>query len=339
MKFNFSEIWTDIEQDAIRNPGPHYPVRRIIPESSLDAFIGVDVPDNRRIFALEVNLDALSSVTDLPAFKVIEITKRDSVTSQSDKAALLITLKVPRFSDVFSVLIEDIATELSTKTDESEALSIAVSRLIEWQQLIESGGHDGLSNEAARGLYGELYLLQTHLIVNFGSKAIFGWKGYSASQQDYYYSGDAVEVKTTKAKQHQKLTVASERQLDESTLGRLFVYHLSVDEHPGNDNTLPSIIEKLRKEIATDGEAKAYFEDALLQLGYLDAQVKLYDQTSYEIREENLFAVTGEFPRIVEKDLRQGVGDVSYSVNVAECKHFSVDFSELNSLRLESSHE
>lgn len=335
MKNSFADTWANIEQEATKSPKPHFLVRRVVPESNLDAFIGVEFPEGRRVFALEVSLEALNTLNDLPVFKGLDVSKRDSVSGHKDKAALLIALKAGRFTDVFSVLVEDVATELQTISDEKEALAIVISRLIEWQQLIESGSQEGLSEEAARGLYGELYFLVTHLLPAMNRHAVLGWKGFGSSQQDYYFGSDAIEVKTTKAKQHQKLTIASERQLDESTLGRLFLYHLSVAELPDNQNTLPEIVGRIRKAIHEDGAALAYFDDALFQVGYLDAHHKLYDMVGYEIREENLFAVTDRFPRILEKDLRPGVGDVTYSINVAECKHNAVELSILATLNQE----
>lgn len=53
-----------------------------------------------------------------------------------------------------------------------------------------------------------------------------------------------------------------------------------------------------------------------------------YVNTGYVIRETNFFNVVKGFPRIVEDDLRKGVGDVSYSISVAECQHFAVSAAE-----------
>jgi hypothetical protein len=332
MKSDLSDTWAELEREAATNRKPHALIRRIIPKSSLDAFIGIEFPDERKLFALEVNLNILESIDSFPAFKGLEVEKRDSVVNQENKAALLIVLKAARFSDVFCALIGDIASELQTAKDEESALAIIVSRLIEWQQLTESGNQERLSAEAVRGLYGELYFLSTHLIHEMGASAVFGWKGFNASHQDYYFGNRAIEVKTTKAKQHQKLNIASERQLDESPFDKLFVYHLSVNELPGNNNTLPSIVNRIRKSIASDRTTLEYFEEALFQVGYFDDQRKVYEKVGFELREENLFSVEGDFPRIVEGDLRSGVGDVTYSINVAECKHFSVELSAIKVL-------
>ena len=67
----------------------------------------------------------------------------------------------------------------------------------------------------------------------------------------------------------------------------------------------------------------------LVQAGYLEQQRELYEDVGYTARESNLFQVRNGFPRIVERDLVPGVGDVHYSVSVAECKHFVVEKSNL----------
>jgi Putative PD-(D/E)XK family member, (DUF4420) len=50
------------------------------------------------------------------------------------------------------------------------------------------------------------------------------------------------------------------------------------------------------------------------------------------IREHNYFKVGAEFPRIIESDLRNGIGDVRYTISVAECKRFSIAESEVIAL-------
>src|SRR5437868_6255270 len=79
MKNSFADIWADIGQEAAKSPKPHFLVRRVIPESSLNAFIGIEFPEDRRVFALEAALPAFDKLGDLPAFKGLGVSKRDSV--------------------------------------------------------------------------------------------------------------------------------------------------------------------------------------------------------------------------------------------------------------------
>lgn len=327
MKTKYSELWEQLEREVSQKHTSQTLVRRIIPESNLDVYIGIVQPDNKRAFALEVNSTLMDDLEELPVFKGLDIVKRDAISDKPDRASLFVILKGSRFADLFSILIEDIATELLAIRDEQQALSLTVTRLVEWQQFAQQGDKDGLSEEAQRGLYGELYLLLHHLLPNMGPRGVMSWKGFSANQQDFYIGKTALEVKTAIAKQHQKLSISSERQLDGAFFDKLYLYHLSMDEVQQSSHTLPAIVQDIQHLLKSDPQASQYFDDGLYEAGYLDEHAKMYKLAGYEIREENLFTVEGEFPRIVEKDLRLGVGDVKYSINVAECKHFKTELS------------
>ena len=71
------------------------------------------------------------------------------------------------------------------------------------------------------------------------------------------------------------------------------------------------------------------FETLLFEAGYLDGNSSYYEKTGYIKREINFFKVAATFPRIIEKDLRNGVGDVHYSITVAECRHFAVNEADI----------
>jgi len=152
------------------------------------------------------------------------------------------------------------------------------------------------------------------------------------TQQDFQFLGCAVEVKTTSAKQHQKLAIASERQLDDTGAGAIVLLHLSLDVRQGQGETLPAMVASVRSLVVSDAIAKDELENLLFEVGYLDIHVTRYENTGYTIREHNYFKVGADFPKIIESDLRNGVGDVRYTVSVAECKRFSIPVSEIIAL-------
>ncbi len=45
----------------------------------------------------------------------------------------------------------------------------------------------------------------------------------------------------------------------------------------------------------------------------------IYQNTGYNIRQETIYRVEGEFPRIMENEIRDGVGDVKYSIVISDC--------------------
>jgi len=155
------------------------------------------------------------------------------------------------------------------------------------------------------------------------------WTGSKGTQQDFQFSGCAVEVKTTSAKQHQKLAIASERQLDDTGAGAIVLLHLSLDVRQGQGETLPGIVSSMRSLVVENAIARDELENLLFEVGYLDIHATRYENIGYTIREHNYFKVGADFPKIIESDLRNGVGDVRYTISVAECKRFSIPESEI----------
>lgn len=195
---------------------------------------------------------------------------------------------------------------------------------------MECASSDGLGPSLQSGLYGELYFLRHHLFPVVGVTAGLGaWHGPSRLQQDFQFDRCAVEVKTSTSKQHQVIQIASERQLDESLLDKLFLFHLSLDARPHQGETLVAMVNRIWNAIGDSNAGRDLFARKLLEAGYIDAQSSRYDAVGYNIRESEVFDVQGDFPRMVEGDLRAGVGDVTYSISVSECKHYAVPADQM----------
>jgi hypothetical protein len=85
------------------------------------------------------------------------------------------------------------------------------------------------------------------------------------------------------------------------------------------------LVADIRSALAPDPLAAGVFEDRLTDGGYLEPQAPGYGESGYTVRDVHFFRVEGSFPRIVEADLRPGVGAVRYSISAAECMHYRVD--------------
>ena len=92
------------------------------------------------------------------------------------------------------------------------------------------------------------------------------------------------------------------------------------------------MIATVRLLVSVDEIARDELENLLFDVGYLDIHVTRYENVGYTRREYNYFKVEADFPKIIESDLRNGVGDVRYTISVAECKRFSIPESEVISL-------
>ncbi|MBI1840288.1 MAG: PD-(D/E)XK motif protein [Verrucomicrobia bacterium] len=233
----------------------------------------------------------------------------------------------------FTTLAEDLAARVANARDAEGALSDFLGGLRRWQLFLRAG-RDGLSPEQQRGLWGELQFLRRHILPALGSHgSLTGWKAPRSSHQDFQFPAGSIEVKTTKAMQPQNIRITSERQLDETGVGALFLHVVIVDErevgaadsHP--ERTLPGLIDALRREL--DPADVVQLNDLLLEAGWLDAHASRYDACSRTVRSEHTFRIGEGFPRLVERDLPGGVSQVSYSVSLHGCAAWEMETGEM----------
>ena len=64
------------------------------------------------------------------------------------------------------------------------------------------------------------------------------------------------------------------------------------------------------------------FNAKLFEAGFFEHHFELYKNIGYHLRHDSFYLVNGNFPRIQENDLREGVGDVKYSIIVSNCQEF-----------------
>lgn len=326
---SFSQIWTELEQQAADCAKTGILTKRRLPESGFNLFLGIQVPENIRMVLIRVKKEnGINPLSILPS-KGFEV-KQVVLPEDKDKSVTIqITLKERCYQDIFSLLSEDIISSSFGMSTEKAMIKKLFLRLRMWQTFLDRHGAEGLSVSAQIGLYGELCFLRDYLlpVVDTG-KAASAWTGPARKQQDFQISGIAIEVKAGTGKQHQIIHIASEQQLDEKGLDGLFLCHISLREIHDGGQTLPELIAAIRKELSEDPESLEHFNDLLFIAGYLDEHREKYDDVGYSIRNEQIFHVKENFPRITEKDLMDGVGDVRYSISLSSCTPFIISDEE-----------
>ena len=331
MTLDLDILWHDLETEAKNITENGLLKRQILPASSCSMFLGVNAPELQRLFLLRSRQSLFPSKDKIPQSYGFSVTVLKLDEDPDDSACFVLSVNSAIFNDIFSAMTKSLCQKLTTITNEKEAVHTFLDQLIKWQHFFERPDAIGLSPEAQRGLYGELYLLKNHLLSS--SKGMLhilsSWVGSQNRQHDFQFSTASIEVKTCSSKQSQKLIISSEQQLDETLVPALYLYHLSLSIIENNNNTLPVIIEDIRGSIISDHAASRIFEDILISRGYLDTHTNKYTHIGYSVREENLFHVTKGFPKLTERDIPTGVGDLKYSVEVSACKNFTVVISEI----------
>jgi hypothetical protein len=311
-----NKIWDELESDTSFTAGLLY--KRFSAEVKPDILIALKAVERYRCLAIRLSLPLNIDPKEWNNLKDVKIELMPDEQHQG-KAYLLILLLSREQTDIFSTLCEDLISFVSDIIDETILIEKLKDRLTKWQSLFEKAGRSGLSENAQRGLYGEIFYLRKFLgsTLDYLS-CVKSWKGPEKSIQDFQHSDWAVEVKTTHGKNHQKIHISSERQLDTEIIPFIYLYHLSLDVRSGNGETLNELVDSMGTLLKGNVTAANTFKMKLLEAAYYEHHKYLYEDMGYTIRQENFYHVTGDFPRITERQIPKGVGDVKYSVVLTE---------------------
>lgn len=255
------------------------------------------------------------------------------VTLSNGARELQLSLSDTTLVDVFNVLVSDVAAAVADSPAGSTGAACLVDRVDRWIRLLRALGETGMSEEQRRGLFGELHMLRRLIEAGVDQHtAVSAWTGPREANQDFQMPGLAIEVKTSTAAQPPTLMIASERQLDPAGCGRLLLGHLLVDERRGGvGRTLNDLVAAVRGLLTAPGP-RSRFDDLLVRAGRLPHHAHRYDELHYSVRGETVWRVEEGFPRIMEADLRPGVGGCTYRISTAGLDHHVLapaDFDDL----------
>ena len=151
------------------------------------------------------------------------------------------------------------------------------------------------------------------------------------SEMEYHaesiITGKNLNSVETSKKKTEEITTDIKNQLDglsETLLRNLFLFHLSVEVAKKNGESLNSKIDTIRKVLQDNISAQNLFNNKLLEAGYFDRHKYLYEEKCYQIRNENYYKIDGDFPRIKEQEIRNGIGDIKYSIILSQCMDYLI---------------
>ncbi len=287
-------------------------------------YLVVAVPELTRRMLVQLPTDSTINVADLPAWRGLGIgIRRLDVADVHNEPFLVLQQDVAGTEKVYETVIEDLAETLVEGPPGSSLPELLEHALGRWSSFFSQHGFDGLSPEQQRGLYGELWFLRDHLIPRLGAlEAARAWSGFAGAPQDFQLAGRAIELKTSTAKLHHKVGIANELQLDDRGLASLHLGVLLLGELDGAP-TLPDLIADLDRLAQDEPGATSAYRDGLKSAGYLDAHADHYT-AGYVFRSFRCFRVTEGFPRILDTDIPEGVGDVRFTIAISACAPFEV---------------
>lgn len=321
-------IWEEIEAELEAQKGsargPGLLTRLATSEAGQRLRVGVEWPSKARVLLFSAQASALPPRAVWPECRGLELLLDSQLGGDT---TLIVRLRDLRGQDVFSVLAEDLARRAVGGT-EIEVAHRVLAALGRWQKFLAVAGR-ALSDEARRGLWGELYALEHLILPAVGIEAaVCAWRGPAGSPQDFQHQGTAIEVKTRAARSPAVVRISSEQQLHETPWQHLFLAHIAVDEQDGAGETLPQRIARVRNLSAATSAAEL-LEDALIDAGWLEAEAEKHKIRGFIQRELDAFRVTEAFPRLTPLILPTGIGGVSYDLSLDAVRPFARSVTEM----------
>lgn len=305
-------------------------IKRMFPSAAPIRIFGTYTsPENICGVAFSYSKSIKVSVESFKNLKELNVKLVPDTTYETNNL-LIIQLSSNANRDVFACLCDNLTSVIQNADTEQKAVREVLNRLEKWKTLFDRTAADGLSLPEQQGLYGELTYLYKLINRNMLSKldSLNVWVGSDRAMRDFQGKGWAVEVKTSSANNAGQITINGKRQLDETLLDRLFLYHLSLEASRMNGETLNDKVDGIRGLLADDIAALGSFNVKLFEAGYSDSQRHLYDDRCYKIRAEHIYNIDREFPRIKEQELRRGINDVVYTLDISACDEYLSSESE-----------
>lgn len=322
-------VWSELASDTEAPEG--LLAKRIPSRGNCGVLLAVDKPSERRFVFIEVDSSAVPYEIALPEAGGYGV-ELQRLPTKPPRSRFIFYPTGEVFTDLFEAVASDVLDYL--EGDQTEVITSLLSRLNQWQRFFEKGGVEGLSEGEQRGLYAELWFLRSHVLRHLPPKqALASWSGPLAANHDFQLPGLSAEVKSSAANPSLRINIANVRQLDPSGAQPLYLIVVQLDVGLNAIQSLPEIVDAIRAEIhERDAQSISIFDRALLETGYIESHRERYASARYSVRNEVVFHVTDSFPRIVESDLRVGVGGVRYTIDLSACEQFKCKSSHIDDL-------
>lgn len=277
--------------------------------------------------ALVLQLATLPNpLPDLPKLRNLEI----RFQTLPGGPILYIRLKDGAQLELFETLCRDVMAAGELANTEAEALERAIGRTFRWHYLLRGGRLEAMTEEAQKGLIGEIEVLKL-LITCLGAKpALSAWTGPSGAPKDFELTASCIEVKARRGASQPFVKIANEHQLADVPDRRLWLGVLAVDKvQPPHGQTLTEHVDEVTELLErTEPSAIMDWDLHLADAGY-DA-LDDYSAWRWIVSPPEFHAVAEGFPRIATP-VPLGVTGVTYALALSACAPFRMDWDIVRS--------
>jgi hypothetical protein len=323
---DYRRIWSSINSESDNSIVKTQIARKIPSRGVFPVFLATDFKKGIRLLYIKLDNDHDIITENLPRFRGLEISlSLTSIGGFQNQEFIKFTQSIPNTDNIFESVISDICENVAHLHAKKNLPAALTKVLNEWKVFFEKEQNEILSISSQKGLVGELHFLRDYLFQKYSfTESLYYWTGSDKTNHDFQIKNIAVEVKTTSSKQHKKFVISSERQLDSTGLEHLYVSLFALNLHNNMpERTLPKLIDEIYTHLHEDPFATFQLQIKLAKYGYNEIHAEKYT-TGFSLFEMRFFEVVEGFPRLLQGNLPDGVGDLKYSIVVSACTPFEI---------------
>jgi Putative PD-(D/E)XK family member, (DUF4420) len=266
-------------------------------------------------------------IPDLPKLKNLEI----RFQTLPGGPILYIRLKDNSHLELFEALCRDVVAAGEKAETEPEALDRAIGRTFRWHYLLRGGRSEVMSEEAQKGLIGELEIFKLIVSMLGPKAALAAWMGPSGAPKDFELKSDCIEVKARRGASQPYVKISNEHQLADVADRQLWLAVLAVDKvQRPHGNTLSEIIAEVTHHVeSVDPSITLDLDFHLADAGY-DSN---HDYTPWRwiVSAPEFHAVKEGFPRIASP-VPLGISGLTYSISLSACSPYLMETTLVKSI-------
>ena len=319
-----ADIYKEIHADIAKNPQPNsaYAMRMVKLPNGINIAFSINRFTNMRGVFFSVNSTAVAN--QFPRWKGVDIVMSKLPAYGTDQDYVSVMQLPDSASDIFEIVAENLRSELEKCSTEEGALTVIIDVLAKWKEFFKIDRDLLMPEERQQGLYGELLFLE-ECLGELGPMAVSQWAGSNDETHDFYFSSNAVEVKTTASQAPYYAHISSEYQLDSNDIpGKLFLRFYALRKSQSTGDKLADIVERIRRSISFVPQVAQIFTEKVQKYGYYDEAAEYYS-AGYFVRDQYYFLIEKGFPRLTKTVMPTGVSDLTYALSIAQCIPFVAD--------------
>lgn len=226
---------------------------------------------------------------------------------------------------IFDLIIKEIIEQYTNGRSIQNSIKQTMNN---WRNFWLHGLNERLSENAIKGLIGELWLLFFYILPK-NKYFINNWLGPQGNKHDFVLNDIFIEVKTTSSKVGIVHKITNINQLSFLDYGKLFLFSLKLNKDDYAQNTLPLLVEKIEDYLSDCSYLLEVFQQKLNQIGYYSIHSSEYDYFKFRVVNEGFYEVKEGFPIITFKklsyELQNGAMNVEYEIDLSMCQEYLVN--------------